>query len=104
VQLPIRIGEAGSGQEQQGVTANASNIGVYIRTDVPHKGGDQQWRPGSKVEFEMTLPASVIGAPTDVVVQCRGRIVRVEKVTGARGEKRSGVACVIEKYEFVRSA
>lgn len=99
VELPIRIVEAESTEEHKGVTANVSHVGVYIRTEAPRcKAGELQWRPGMRVEFDITLPANVIGAKQDVLVHCRGRVARVEK----NAEKRHGVACVIEKYEFIR--
>ncbi len=86
------------------MTANVSAAGAYIRTDAPGKkpGSEARlWRPGSTVEFDMTLPAEVIGAPKDVHIHCRGRVLRVEKLAEAH---RSGVACVIDKYEFVRKS
>jgi hypothetical protein len=54
------------------------------------------------VEFDMILPAEVIGAREDVHVQCRGRVVRVENLEG--DDPGNGVACVIDKYEFVRKS
>ena len=126
VQLPIRIHVGDSEVEQAGTTANVSSSGVYITAEEASlrkraaKGGKPAkaaktakttktkdkdkngWRPGSEVEFEMTLPAKVIGAKKDVQVLCRGRVVRVEKVKGSRSK--SGVACVIDKYEFVRKS
>ncbi|MFB3917942.1 MAG: PilZ domain-containing protein [Terriglobales bacterium] len=106
VELPIRIVEADSTEEQKGITANVSHVGVYIRTEPSRrKAGETQWRPGARVEFDITLPANVIGAKQDVVVHCRGRVARVEKAAvGRGGEKHHGVACVIDKYEFVRGS
>jgi len=62
----------------------------------------QLLRCGAVVEFDMILPAAAIGTSEDVHVQCRGRVVRVEQPTGS--DSRNGVACVIDKYEFVRKA
>jgi len=106
VELPIRIHIGDSAAEQSGTTANVSSSGVYIKASAPEGDAPEgmqvaTWRPGSVVEFDMTLPAAVIGAPEDVQVQCRGRVVRVESL---RDDPRSGVACVIDKYEFVRKS
>ena len=100
VQLPIRIHLSDSAQEQSGTTANVSVSGVYLRAS---KAGDIEepaWRPGATVEFDITLPSEAIGAETDVRIHCRGRVVRVEPLTGEQASK--GLACVIDKYEFVR--
>jgi hypothetical protein len=110
VELPIRIHVSDSKEEQAGTTANVSSSGVFIkaapsstakRTANGKNSGKTRtdWRLGAVVEFEMTLPAKVIGARKDVQVQCSGRVVRVEK-----NKARSGVACVIDKYEFVRKS
>jgi len=103
VELPIRIHVRDSAEEQAGTTANVSAAGVYIRahTSPDAKQSEGPWRPGAAVEFEMTLPAAVIGAREDVHIHCRGRVVRVEKLNGEQA--REGVACVIDKYEFVRN-
>lgn len=106
VNLPIRIHMRDASAEQAGTTANVSAAGVYIRAEAPRKGSPTnsapQLRPGAVVEFEMTLPAEVIGAATDVQIQCRGRVVRVEQL--ADDQSHNGVACVIDKYEFIRKA
>jgi hypothetical protein len=75
---------------------------VYIRAELPKdKSGQPGWQKGSAVEFDITLPAAVIGATEDVLVHCSGRVMRVEKLKqGMPG--REGVACVIDKYDFVR--
>lgn len=110
VELPIRIHVSDSEEEQAGTTANVSSSGVFIkaaacspakRTSKGKNSGKAKdnLRPGTIVEFEMTLPAEVIGARKDVQVQCQGRVVRVEK-----NKAGGGVACVIDKYEFVRKS
>lgn len=103
VQLPIRIHLWNSAEEQSGTTANVSVSGVYLQAEPKPASKDKanvSWRPGATVEFDITLPASVIGAPTDVRIHCRGRVVRVEKLKSEPASK--GLACVIDKYEFVR--
>jgi hypothetical protein len=107
VKLPIRIHIDDSDEEQAGTTANVSSAGVFIKAEGPAKSKRkaaeaQPWRQGAMVEFEMVLPAEVIGAQEDVRVQCRGRVVRVEK--SEEGHPEGGVACVIDNYEFVRKS
>ncbi|HZR64066.1 MAG TPA: PilZ domain-containing protein [Terriglobales bacterium] len=88
LELPIKI----HGQNQGSVTGNMSAAGVYIR-------GNPALEIGSNVEFEIALPPELTGAAENVVVQCKGRVVR--KDAGATGEGQ-GVACVIDTYDFVR--
>jgi hypothetical protein len=46
------------------------------------------------------MPAAVIGSEKDVRNHSHGRVVRNE--TPKEGTKNSGVACVIDRYEFIR--
>jgi len=92
VHLPIKI--SGEGAEAHvGETDNLSAAGVFLSLD-------QSLEVGSQVEFDITMPASVIGAEKDVRIHCHGRVVRTE--SPKEGAKNSGVACVIDKYEFIR--
>ena len=104
VELPIRIHVSDSEEEQAGTTANVSASGIYIKAGTPaaHGSDARPLRCGAVVEFDLTLPADAIGAPQDVHIQCRGRVVRVEQPSG--DNTRNGVACVIDKYEFVRKS
>jgi hypothetical protein len=88
--LPVKI-KGGNSRAQSATTGNLSAAGVFITTKLP-------FRKGSKLEFQITLPAPVIGAPNNVEVSCAGRVVRVDAPSGG---KRRGVACVIDRYEFV---
>jgi len=56
---------------------------------------------GSKVSFEITLPKEMTGGNADVRLQCNGTVVRTDETDS---EGRTGVACVIDGYEFVRTA
>jgi len=49
------------------------------------------------IRFRIVLPAAVLGADTDVLVNCTGRIVRCRD---ERGKK--AVAAVIDEYNFER--
>src|SRR6266705_3109580 len=92
--LPIRVHRDASKGEHKGVTSDVSAAGVYIHADA-------DLEVGSNVEFEITLPPDVTGSKENVVVQCRGRVVRSDEPAGNAGESR-GVACVIDTYDFVR--
>jgi hypothetical protein len=89
--LPVKIKKDESARAHAAITNNMSAAGVYITTSLP-------FREGSKLKFQITLPAPVIGADNNVEVKCTGRVVRVD--TSSKG-KRRGVACVIDRYQFV---
>lgn len=98
LELPIKI--HGKKGEDNGTTADMSAAGVYIMADV-------DLTVGSPIEFDITLPAKVLGTPGDVEVRCTGRVVRKESGASADGpssrkKKKSGVACVIDQYKFIR--
>ena len=87
LELPIKI----HGVDQGSVTGNMSAAGVYIR-------GNPALEIGSNVEFEIALPPELTGGNENVVVQCKGRVVRKDAGVG----EAQGVACVIDTYDFVR--
>jgi hypothetical protein len=101
LQLITTIRGAKTTSKLQGRTADVSAAGVFIQAE-----GD--FEIGSSVEFDITLPAEVIGAKRDVEIRCQGRVVRAMKPAKAAKDKsrealkKSGVACVIDQYEFVR--
>jgi hypothetical protein len=102
--LPIKIhkedtaGETSGAVETSGMTGDLSAAGVYIRADA-------SLEVGSPVEFEITLPPEVTGGKDDVVIQCRGRVVRTDEPNASAGSgDNRGVACVIDSYEFVRNS
>ena len=95
LELPIKIHKESEGGEHSGVTGNLSAAGVYIRADAALE-------VGSNVEFEITLPPEVTGAKENVVVQCRGRVVRTDQPPAGGTKESRGVACVIDSYDFIR--
>ena len=95
LKLPISIEASDTANTSQGTTDNLSAAGVYLKANASLK-------VGSKVSFEIILPAEMTGGQKDVKLQCRGTVVRTEKPR--EGEERTGVACVIDGYEFVRSS
>jgi hypothetical protein len=97
LELPIKIHKPDAGGESSGMTGNLSAAGVYIRADAALD-------VGSPVEFEIALPPEMTGAKENVIIQCRGRVVRTEEQTsGSRSPNVRGVGCVIDSYEFVRN-
>jgi PilZ domain len=96
--LPIKIHKEDATIETAGMTGDLSAAGVYIRADAALE-------VGSPVEFEITLPPEVTGGKDDVVIQCRGRVVRTDEPNASTEPGHSrGVACVIDSYEFVRNS
>lgn len=95
MKLPVSIQTTDSGGEVEGYTDNVSTSGIYLHAS-------SGLRVGSKVNFEITLPADVTGGKSNVKLQCHGTVVRAEEKPDHDG--RTGVACVIDGYEFVRSS
>jgi PilZ domain len=89
IKLPVALksGAAAKSIETENISAN----GVLFRmdADVP---------VGSAVDFTISLPADVVGAESDVQVDCRGRVVRSFAEDGGR----RGVGVVIDEYRFER--
>lgn len=96
LELPIRFRQKKTVSGEDATTANVSSAGVYIQANT-------DLAVGSSIEFDITLPAKVLGTPGDVEVHCTGRVVRRE-TSGQNGKsrRRSGVACVIDQYKFIR--
>ena len=59
---------------------------------------DADMAVGSTINFKIAMPASVLGTPTDVMVNCVGRVVRCADQDG-----RKSVAAVIDEYKFERA-
>jgi hypothetical protein len=106
LELPIKI--HGKSGDDSATTGNMSAAGVYIMADL-------DLAVGSNIEFDITLPAKVLGTPGDVEVHCTGRVVRKDAggaaaAAGANSnstskrKKKSGVACVIDQYKFIRKS
>ena len=85
------------------VQVRAEQNGVAGETEDISAGGvlfymDAAMDIGSSIEFAISMPASVLGTATDVVVKCTGRVVRCSK----QGD-RTAVAAVIDEYHFDRT-
>ena len=84
--------------KEKSTTLNVSGAGVYVQSS-------SKMEAGNKIEFDITLPASILGTKTDVGIHCKGRVVRVDAPKGNSGKQKNGkqgVACVIDHYKFVR--
>lgn len=99
LELPIRIRQKKGTSVGKGTTADMSASGVYIQANT-------DLAVGSSIEFDITLPAKVLGTPSDVEIRCTGRVVRKEGDSKtAKGRKtKKGVACVIDQYKFIRKS
>lgn len=92
VHLPLKV--LGNQNPPVGSTENISAAGVYLWVD-------GELEVGSSIEFEMTIPRDAIAAGNDVQLHCTGRVVRCDHNPEVG---RTGVACVLEGYEFIRKA
>ena len=83
------------------VEVRADRSGVPGETEDISAGGvlfymDAALEIGSIIDFTISMPASVLGTATDVVVKCTGRVVRC-----SMSQAQSQVAATIDEYEFV---
>ena len=95
--LPVMIRvplEKEASSLRNGKTRDISTRGVYFLID-------NDLNAGAELDLTMTLPAEVTGG-TEVFVRAIGKVVRVEN-RAETGDKRVGVAAVIERYEIIRN-
>jgi ethanolamine utilization microcompartment shell protein EutL len=67
---------------------SAGGVMLYVHADMA---------VGSKIDFDIAMPAAVLGTSTDVTVKCAGRVVRCSQ----EGDRKA-VAAVIDEYRFDR--
>ena len=93
VRFPLRLPIAFHSQsgDQEGETRNISANGVLFQSDA-------EMPVGSTVEFTIAMPSHVLGSPADVLVNCRGRIVR-----SFEENSRHWVGVVIDEYGIERA-
>jgi len=84
LELPIKIHKELEGSDHKGVTGNLSAAGVYIKADAALE-------IGSAVEFEIALPPEMTGAKENVIIQCRGRVVRADEASGSKDSRGRGL-------------
>ena len=85
--LPVVI-QAGR-REHTALTRNVSASGVLFETTGPLS-------VGQGITFSLRMPGAILGTPHDVLVDCRGRVVRCSK-----SQAQSQVAATIDEYRFV---
>jgi hypothetical protein len=89
IQLPVAI-LADKSTRHEAVTSDISAGGVLFHVDT-------DLAVGSEIDFNIVLPAAVLGTPNDVRVNCNGRVVRSSVQSGRRT-----IAAVIDEYCFER--
>ena len=91
MRLPASVRVSGIPSEFVTETENVSARGIFFYLD--------RWMSeGARVEITMNFPSQVTLADA-LQVRCLARVVRVQPQTSTR----TGVAAMIEEYEFVRS-
>lgn len=93
VRFPLRLPIAVKTSDNETVaeTENISAGGVLFQVDAAMS-------VGTLIEFTISMPQEVLGAPTDVLVNCMGRVVRCDEENGRRA-----VAAMIDEYRFERA-
>jgi hypothetical protein len=85
--LPISI--LRDGVNEPATTCDISASGVLFETEVPFPVGES-------ISFSMEMPGTILGTLKDVLVQCRGRVVRC-----SLSNSHPRVAATIDEYRFV---
>jgi len=67
---------------------SAGGVMFYVHADMA---------VGSKIDFDIAMPAAILGTAADVTVKCAGRVVRC-----SQAGDRTAVAAVIDEYQFDR--
>jgi PilZ domain len=88
LQLPVAVNT--NDKEDKGMTQDISAGGVLI-----HCG--EEYPVGSTIRFSISMPGPALGADHDVLVECRGRVVRSTPV----GD-RVAVGAIIDEYHISR--
>jgi len=86
--LPVELSEDKQ-SEAPAVTRNVSANGVLLELNGPLNVGDE-------LDFHLRMPGSVLGTPQDVLVHCRGRVVRC-----SISQSHYQAAATIDEYHFV---
>ncbi len=86
--LPVELSED-QPQDSPAITRNVSANGVLLELSGPLNVGDE-------LDFNLRMPGSVLGTPQDVLVHCRGRVVRC-----SISQSHYQAAATIDEYHFV---
>jgi c-di-GMP-binding flagellar brake protein YcgR len=92
--LPVLIRVPVERDACNGKTRDISTRGVYFLIE-------NRLTAGAELDLTMTLPAEVTGG-TEVFIRAIGKVVRVENGP-EDGDRRMGVAALIQRYEIVRN-
>ena len=101
LRLPITIRKPKSTRKHKGATTDVSAGGAYFSAAA-------DFEVGSTIEFAITLPHQALGTRKDVELHCSGRVVRAEaapldpKKRKKKQKRWKGLACIIDRYRFVR--
>jgi len=91
LRLPVVVRSMQDGvQEEFSLTQDVSARGAFFYTD-------RSLVEGTPVELILTLPAEIT-LTESIRVRCRGKVVRV---AGGTSGGKTGVAAMIERYDFV---
>jgi hypothetical protein len=86
--LPVEMADDKQ-NEHPAVTRNVSANGVLLELTGPLDVGEE-------LDFHLRMPGSVLGTPQDVLVHCRGRVVRC-----SISQSHYQAAATIDEYHFV---
>ena len=89
VSLPVVLSTGDN--DAEGETRNVSASGVLFSLD-------KALRVGLDVRFSMRMPRETLGSPQDVVVHCKGRVVRCSS-----SHNEHLAAATIDEYRFAES-
>lgn len=87
--LELRVTLAHDIQDHPAVTRNVSASGVLFELHGP-------LNVGQDINFSLRMPGTVLGTEHDVMVQCRGRVVRC-----SMSQEHYQAAATIDEYRFV---
>jgi hypothetical protein len=77
------------GKELQAITCNVSASGVLFETV-------EELSVGEMIQFSFQMPGAVLGSARDILVECRGRVVRC-----SISSSQPLIAATIDDYRFV---
>ena len=89
LRLPLAVKAASKQHQAEMKDISAGGVLFQVEADMA---------VGSTVEFTISMPAGMVGAAQDVLVNCVGRVVRCSD----EGQRRS-VAAVIDEYRIDRA-
>jgi len=88
LRVPLTVDSDNAMQDAELRDVSARGICFFLQSSVTQ---------GSMIGFTLTLPPEIT-LTESIRVQCKGRVVRVDK---ARDDGKLAVAAVIEEYEFL---